>query len=185
MGAFADLHAGPEDHVRLDDDVICDFGIPREENRFRCAKGHPFAHEMRALLILPKRLRRSEVRAVVDTGDFGLVRFDHCRRAAVLLRDRHNIGQVIFTLRIVVGDFLQQFEQVLDPRHQGSCVAKVAEPLVLGRVFIFDHLADAAGVVGDDSPIGLGVVGSEAEHDAGRGVIGVESRLHVSHRRSL
>ena len=164
MSAARDGHTGTEHHIRVDRDVGCQLGIVTEEYGFRSPQSDPFAHPVIALIILPLRFCSRQFGPAVDARDFSRIGFHHGNSIAPRDGACRDIGQVIFTLRIVIADPIQQRPHVVRMRNDETGIAKVARPFVFRCILIFHHLRHPAIAIGNDAAILQWVIGAETEH---------------------
>ena len=92
-----------------------------------------------------------------------------------------DIGEIIFFLRIVVGDAIQKREQVARfNRHQAG-IGQFYRFFRLGCVLLFDHFDDAA-IFDDDAAIARWIFWLERQHDHRRRIRRVKPANHCLHR---
>ena len=176
-------HPGAEEHVRFDQHVLTQHGIPGEPHRFGCDQRSAIVHRLLAAAVLPAVFGNRQFGARIDP--FHLVRIggDHHRAGpAIGVGDVDHIDQVIFALRVIVGDAGQQAEQVGAAHCHQARIAQPAAALGLAGILVLDHLHDPVAL-GDDAAISQRIGRLKAQHHHRRIVRAVQPLDHHPHRR--
>jgi hypothetical protein len=79
----------------------------------------------------------------------------------------NDVGQVIFTLGVVVVDFRQHLERACAVQRHHAGTAEIDGELLRVGVPGFDDAVERAVVADDHAPVGMGAARAEAEHDHG------------------
>ncbi len=102
MRAAFDGDAAPEKHVRFDDDVVRDQRVGGEMNAIGVDQGHTRIHKFLSGTVLENGFRLRQFAARIDPEHLIRIALDRKRRVARRTRKRHNIGQVVFLLCVIV-----------------------------------------------------------------------------------
>ena len=159
-----DRHAGAEEYVGLDGDIAAQHGVVAEEHRFGRDQARALVHRPHAPGRLPARLGPCKFSAAVDPGHLVCAGFNHHHPVAPRNRIGGNIGEVIFTLRVVVANGFEQRPHVVRMGDDQARIAQVTGALGVIRVLVFDHFADCTVTVRNDPAIGERIGWTEAEH---------------------
>ena len=136
---------------------------------------------MRPAALLPCLLHVRQLRTAVDARDIvGFGGDDHAN-PSIFVRDVDDIGEIKFLLRIVVGDAIQQREQVARFHRHQARIGQLYRFFRLGCVFLLDHFDDAA-IFDDYAAIAGWIFWFERQHDHRRHISGVQSFDHRLHR---
>ena len=125
------------------------------------AHGHAGGEEGLALDLLKQGLGLGELGLGVHAHHGVLAGHDGAGRSAMLAREGHDIGQIVFALGVVVGDAGQQVEQQAGGRgHDAGVAGGERQDLGRGLLGLGDGGQDVA--VNDQTAIGARVAGLEA-----------------------
>ena len=134
-------------------------------------------HRLGAGAGLEGGLGGGEIGAGVDAERLGLGAGDRRRRQPAGAGQRHDVGQVVFALGVVVADRGEQLEERRGVGGHQPGIAEPDRPLVRRRVARLDDRREPAAVVEHQPAVAAGVGGLEAEHHHGRA-----GRPRVEHR---
>ena len=162
--ALADMAAAANHDMRFDDHIGFDDGIGGDEHRFRGDHGHTRLHCRRSEARLQGCFRGRKINAVIDPQDFGLV--DHQMRnpVATVGCQGDNIGQIIFTLGVVIGHLVQQVKQQWGLYGHDPAVTQPDAPLGVGGLAMFDNAFNVTAGAPHEPAIPRRVSGFERRH---------------------
>ncbi len=161
---IGDSNAGAEHNIGFNRDIAAQLRVMAEEHRLGRDQRRPLRHRRFAPYSLPARFDCREFRARVDARHFISPGFDDHDLVTTRNRAGRHIGQVVFALRIVVADIVEQRPHIVRMRNDQAGVAQPRPLLALGRILELDHLADCAVIVSDNPAIGERICGAKAQH---------------------
>jgi hypothetical protein len=174
--------AGAKHDIGFDQHIAANLRVPTEPHRFGRDQRGAIGHRFGAAAILPAAFGIGQFGAAVDPGHFVRVRRHHDRRTIPIgQRYVHNIGQIIFALRIIIAHPRQQREQITRMRRQQAGIAQLRRALGLGRVLELHHLHNGIAL-GNHPAIGQRIVRLKAQHNHLGRIFGVQPRNHRAHR---
>ena len=146
-----ELHAGKKRDVGLEDHVGIDPGARRVDDR------HALAHP--AVEDAPVQLRRERGQLDAVVGTLGL---DHvvdavsADRSALPVGDRDDVGEVVLTLGVVVGDAGDRVGEEGAVEGEDAAVDLADGSLLRGRVLLLDDAGDTPVAVAQDASVAEG-----------------------------
>ncbi len=161
MRERTNLRAAPHHHTRPEHDIGSDLAI-RFQNRVGLKKhglrrNHSNARlqRTRTQTALHRGFGLRQFGTTVHAHDSFLIRIDHGATDTFRLRKRWNIGQVIFSLRIVVLQKRSPAEKRFRIRRQNACIAQRDRALALIRILEFDNAVEQTIAPDDHAAISL------------------------------
>src|SRR5690606_3586277 len=162
-GSLSHAYARTEPDIWLDDRVGANLRIMRQEHRFGRNHSDAFQHQVAAATSLPYAFRLSKFGAVVHAKRILERRLYRADRKTILDRDLDDLRQVIFALRVVVADPVEQRQRMLTGNCHDAAIAEANAALFLGTILI---LADRhqRPIRFDQATVARRIFDTEAHH---------------------
>ncbi|MNL36801.1 hypothetical protein D3C87_1589090 [compost metagenome] len=158
-----DRHAGTENDVGFDQDILTDLRIKGKEYCLRRDHRNAVDHQFVTAALLPEPLDEGEFGAVVAAGQFLFRRIDGDGAAAERTGDLDDVSQIIFALHIAVANPIQQIQRIAAvDGHQSAVAPGDLAFLVGGILFLADR--DQLAILDQKPPVTRGTVGMEADN---------------------
>src|ERR1700722_13686202 len=121
-----------EHDVRLDDDVLSEFGVRRQKHRIRRDQSHAGAQPL-----LSNGFGFGKLVLGIDAAHFVLLDFDGDRAELHGARDLDRIGQIKFALAIFVADPPKDSQRMFSGECHDAGIAETARALLLAGISFF------------------------------------------------
>lgn len=168
LSAFADVRLAVKGAVGADLGVAVDAYVVIKPDGLGKMERDALFHQGLLASMEPFLFEESELCAIVDAHDFDGIFDDQGFDVTVLLDSEFDdIGEIEFTLGVVVVDTIEGIEQKVPCDEVDRSIAFFDQALGGVAVFVFLDLLDLALFVSDDPPVACGVVGFKSDHADG------------------
>ena len=107
--------------MRLDRDVLSEFGVGRQIHRFRRDHGYAGFKRRHAQALLQHSFGFGELHLCVDAAHVILRGFDRYGRQAHIAGNGHSVAEIVFAFGICIADAIENGERMLSiQRHQAA-----------------------------------------------------------------
>ena len=135
--AVVDRDAGTEHDVRLDGDVLAEFGVGGQKHRLRRDHGDAGVHRGGAQALLQHGFGFGKLRLGIDAAHVVLLGFDRHRLQAHLAGNGNRIGQIVFALGVGIADPLENRQRLAAGKRHQPAIAEADFALVRAGVALF------------------------------------------------
>src|SRR5580704_6671426 len=128
-----------EHDVRLDDDVLSEFGVRRQKHRIRRDQRHAGSERRGAQPLLSNGFSFGKLVLGIDAAHFVLLDFDGDRAELHGARDLDRIGQIKFALAIFVANPPKDSQRMFSGECHDAGIAETARALLLAGIGFFTN----------------------------------------------
>ncbi len=122
--AVGDRDARPEHHIRLDGDVLAEFGVGRQKYGVRRDHGDAGIEGCGAQALLQHGLGFGELRLGVDPAHVVLSGFDRDRLQAHIAGNGNRITEIVFAFGIGIADAIENGERLVAGKRHQTAIAQ-------------------------------------------------------------
>ena len=122
--AIFNRDARAEHHMRLDRNVLSEFGVGRQTHRFRRDDGYAGFKRRHAQALLQHSFGFGELQLCVDAAHVILRGFDRYGRQTHIAGNGHGIAEIVFAFGICIADAIKDGERLLSIQRHQATIAK-------------------------------------------------------------